>query len=142
MEMGPVEYIVIDFPGNQFNGDVIPALMDLVDSGTVRIIDLLFVYKDADGKLEAYEAGEAAELQAMFADVDYEVLSLFSDEDIELLGEGLPADSSAAFMVWENLWSARFAQAVRDSGGLVVENARIPRDVLEIALAYEEEVEN
>lgn len=139
MEMGPVEYIVIDFPGNQFNGDIVPALVELVDSGTVRIMDLLFVYKDAEGNVAAYEAGEAAKMQEMFADVEYEVLSLFSDEDIAILAESLPDNSSAALMVWENLWSARFAQAVRGSGGLVIENGRIPYDVIEAALAYDDE---
>lgn len=136
MEMGPVELIVIDFPGNKFSGEIIPALLELVDSGTIRIIDLVFVIKDAAGDITVYEAGGLVELAEMFADVDYEALGLLNDEDITLLAERIPDNSSAALMVWENLWSKRFATAVRKADGIVVENARIPYDVVQAALDF------
>lgn len=139
MEIGPVELIVVDFPGNQFNGDIIPSLLELVDTSTIHIIDLVFVRKDADGNVEVYEAGELAELSTLFADVEYDVLRLLNDEDIALIAEELPDNSSAALLVWENLWAARFATAVRESGGIIAENLRIPHDVVQAALDFVDE---
>jgi uncharacterized membrane protein len=139
MEMGPVELMVVDFPGNEFSGEIIPALVELVQSDTIHIIDLVFVIKDADGNVDVFEAGAVVELAEMFADVDYEVLRLLNDEDIELVSERLPDNSSAALIVWENLWSARFATAVRNANGIVVENMRIPREVVQAALDFVDE---
>ncbi len=138
MELGPVEYIVVDFPGSQFNGEIIPALQELVDNGTVRIIDLIVVQKDSDGNVNAMEVSEMGEGAAAFLGLDYEVQGLLSEEDLELIGEQLPDNSTAALLVWENVWAARFTQAVRDSNGIIVDNARIPHDIVMAAIEYAE----
>ncbi|MCA9865007.1 MAG: hypothetical protein KC410_00810 [Anaerolineales bacterium] len=138
MEVGPVEYIVIDFPGNQFNGEIIPALQELVDNGTVRIIDLIVVQKDSDGNVAAVEIDEMGEGAAAFLGLDFEVQGLLSEEDLALIGEELPDNSTAALMVWENVWASRFAQAVRNANGIVVDNARIPHDIVAAAIEFAE----
>ncbi len=136
MEIGPVEYIVIAFPGNQFNGELIPALKELVDHGTVRIIDLTIVQKDADGNVTTVEINEMGENAAAFMGLDYEVRGLFNEEDLVLIGDHLPNNTTAASLVWENVWATRFAQAVRNANGLVIENDRIPHDIVMAAVNY------
>ena len=136
MEIGPVEYIVIAFPGNQFNGELIPALKELVDHGTVRIIDLTIVQKDADGNVTTVEINEMGENAAAFMGLDYEVRGLFNEEDLVLIGDHLPNNTTAASLVWENVWATHFAQAVRNANGLVIENDRIPHDIVMAAVNY------
>lgn len=141
MPIGPVEYILIAFPGNRFNGGIVPALQELVDSGTIRIIDLLFLKKDAAGNLLYVELSDAGEEAAPFEALDGEVDGLLTPEDIELAAAELPPDSSAGMLVWENVWAARFAEAVRAAGGQVVANERIPHAAIEAALqAYLDDV--
>lgn len=136
MPMGPIEYIEIGFPGNQFNGDILPALQELVDSDTIRILDLLIISKDAAGNTTAVELGEVVELEAMFAELDYEVQGLFNQDDIDALAGQLPENSTGAIMVWENVWAAKFAAAVRNANGMVIDNARIPHDIVQAALDH------
>ncbi len=133
-DIGPVEYIVIEFPGNQFKGEIAPALGELVDSGTVRILDLVFVKKDAAGNVAVIEYEDLEEAGA-FADVDGEAGGLFGDDDARLIGEMLAPDSSAAVLVWEDCWAAPFAAAVRGAGGIVRDGQRIPHDEVVAALA-------
>jgi hypothetical protein len=133
-DIGPVEYIVIEFPGNQFKGEIAPALGELVDSGTIRILDLVFVKKDAAGNVQVIEYEDLEEAGA-FADVDGEAGGLFADDDARLIGEMLAPDSSAAVLVWEDRWAAPFAEAVRGAGGLVRAGQRIPHDEVVAALA-------
>jgi uncharacterized membrane protein len=128
--MGPVEYIVIGFPGNRFNGDVAPALQELVESGIINILDLIFIHKDAGGDVVALELNELPEeVAAAFESVDGEVGYLVSDSDMVAAAEALPNNTSAALLVWENVWSERFAKAVRDSGGEVFARERIPYEL-------------
>ena len=135
MALGPVEYAVIAFPGNRFNGDVVPALSELVESGTIRIIDLVFAHMDADGVLTVGELEELdAELGAVFADLEGDVNDLLNEEDLNEISTLLPPNSSAAIIVWENLWAERFAAAVRGSGGQLVDSGRIPHEVVAAAL--------
>lgn len=136
MPIGPVEYILIAFPGNKFNGGIVPALKELVDSGTIHIIDLLFIKKDADGNILTVELNtlDPAE-SAPFDELDGEVSDLLSMEDIELAAAELPPNSSAGLIVWENVWAARFADAVRSANGHVIANERIPHAVVEAAIA-------
>ena len=136
IETGPIEYIVIDFPGNKFNGEIIPALQELVDNGTIHIIDLIIVRKDSDGTMLVVEVDEVEEETTAFEGLDYEVQGLLSDEDLELIGEQLPDNSTAALLVWENVWAARFAQAVRNANGIILDNARIPHDIVNAAIEY------
>ncbi|MBP8950248.1 MAG: hypothetical protein KBG73_15505 [Candidatus Promineofilum sp.] len=135
MALGPVEYAVIAFPGNRFNGDVVPALSELVESGTIHIIDLVFAHMDADGVLTVGELEELdAELGAVFADLEGDVNDLLNEEDLNEISTLLPPNSSAAIIVWENLWAERFAAAVRGSGGQLVDSGRIPHEVVAAAL--------
>jgi hypothetical protein len=136
MPIGPVEYILIAFPGNKFNGEIVPALKELVDSGTIRIIDLLFIKKDAEGNVLVVELDTLPSDEGdAFDTLDGEVSDLLSMEDIELAAAELPHNSSAGLLVWENVWAARFAAAVRNAHGEVIANERIPHAVVEAALA-------
>jgi hypothetical protein len=137
--MGPIEYAVIGFPGNQFNGQIAPALQELVESGIIRILDLIFIYKDANGEVAAFELEQMSEaLSAEFEVVDGEVGYLVSQSDLQTFGAMLPVNTSAGVLVWENVWAERFAQAVLNSGGELIENARIPYALVQAALAYAE----
>ena len=134
MSIGPVEYLIVGFPGNQFNGNIVPALVKLVESGTIRIIDMLFITKDADGTVEGFEYEDHPELSA-YGDLDEELDGLLNEEDIEMAAEVLEPNSSAAFLVWEDLWAKEFADAVRGSGGVLIAGERIPAQIVEEALA-------
>jgi len=137
--IGPVDVAVILFDGNKFNGDVAPALADLNDSGTVRIIDLALVRKGADGTATVIEANDA-DVADTFEGVSETQFDLLSEEDLAEIADGLEADSSALVVVWENTWAARFAAAVRGSRGRVITQERIPREtVLRAIAALDEE---
>jgi hypothetical protein len=132
MTIGPVEYIIIGFPGNQFNGDIAPALADLIASGTIRVLDLVFITKDADGNSAAFEYDELDDL-APFGDLDGHVGGLIGPEDIEHAAEALEANSSAALLLWEDTWAIPLVDALRASGGVLLEGSRIPHDLIEDA---------
>ena len=134
MDIGPLEYIVVGFPGNQFNGEIAPELAKLIESGTVRILDLVFVGKDDDGEILSFEFDQLDELEA-FASIEGEIGGVLSDEDIAYVGAQLEPGSSAALLVWEDLWAAPFASAVLRSGGVVLEGGRIPHELAVEALA-------
>ena len=137
MPVGPVEYMVVAFPGDQFNGDVAPALKELIDSGTIRVIDLAFILKDADGNVVGAELEDAgSEVFQAFQSLTIERGGLLNDDDLVEIGDALDPNSSAAVLVWEDLWAKRFADAVADSGGVLVDIARIPRDVVQAAIDY------
>jgi uncharacterized membrane protein len=135
--LGPIDYLVVEFPGNKFNGKVLPALTDLIARGTVRILDLAFVAKDADGNvttaeledLDDMEAGALKGLAAFLSDV-------VSDEELLGAGAELAPNSSAAILVWENTWAVPFVKAVRGSDGEVVASGRLATaDVLDALAA-------
>ena len=106
--LGPVEIAVISFPENRFTGEIAPALADLVESGTVAILDLVFVTKDADGNVAGLELSDVDdEVSAPYMALDGEVSGILSDEDFEQIGDLLDADSSALAIVWENSGRAR-----------------------------------
>jgi uncharacterized membrane protein len=134
--MAPVEYVVIGFPGNRFKGEIVPAVAELVDKDVVRIIDVVFIKKDADGNVTMFEYDMLDDVLAFgFADVDGEAGGVLSDEDLELAAEALEPDSSAALIVWEHRWAARVAQAIRDAGGRIIAGERVPDEIVEHALA-------
>ena len=137
-ELGPVDYIVVEFPGNKFNGEIAPALGDLVERGIVKVLDLVFVKKDADGTLEALEmsdldSGELGEIEQLEVDIAH----LLSEDDIVNVAGAIEPGSSAAILVWENAWAAPFASAVRHSGGQLVASGRIPIQALIAAVEHE-----
>lgn len=130
-DIGPVEYAVIAFPGNQFNGEIVPALHELVDAGLVRIIDLAFVGKDADGGVMAFEITDLdGDAQDALVAVGAEPSGLLNDEDVDAVGDALEPDSSAALIVWEDVWAAKLSHAVRAAGGRMVDFQRIPPEVV------------
>lgn len=134
--MGPVEYLVVEFPGNQFKGEIVPALAELVNSGTIRIIDLVFIKKDAEGRIKIFELSELAHDEAaMFDTLEGEIDNLLNEEDLVAAGERLQANSSAAILVFENAWAARLSQAIQRANGRLVDNARVPADVVQAAMA-------
>lgn len=135
MSTGPVEYVVLKFPGNKFKGEIIPALGELVDSNTIRIIDLVFIYKDEEGNVAAMELEEVDDDGAKDMSKVADAGGLLNDEDIEIAADGLENNSSGAVMLFENVWATKFADAVRNADGELVANARIPHDIVEAAQA-------
>lgn len=137
--VGPVDVAVILFEGNQFNGEVAPAIAELQRSGTVRIIDLAFLTKDTEGTAAFIEV-EDAEIADAFDNITESQLDLLSDEDLIGLANDLEPESSALVVVWENTWASRLASAIRGSGGEMVSYFRIPHDaVVDAILDLEDE---
>lgn len=133
-ETGPVDYLIVAFPGNEFRGEIAPALADLVESETIRIIDLAFVGKDAEGNVAAFELTDIdPEVREGFEKAGVEVNGLFNEDDLAAAGEELEPNSSAALLVWENVWARNVAQAMRDAGGEVLDFERIPHEVVQAA---------
>jgi Family of unknown function (DUF6325) len=126
-ELGPVDWIVVEFPGSKFNGEIAPVLQDLVERGLIRVLDLLMLRKGGDGELEVFELsdlaeGELGELRAE----ESELAMVLSEQDVLDIAETIEAGSTAAVLVWENLWAAPFGSAVRHAGGQLVASGRIP----------------
>jgi hypothetical protein len=133
-EIGPVDYLIVAFPGNEFRGEIAPALADLVEAGTIRIIDLAFVGKDAEGNVAAFELTDIdSDVREGFEKAGVEVNGLFNEDDLAAAGEELEPNSSAALLVWENVWARNVAQAMRDAGGEVLDFERIPHEVVQAA---------
>ena len=133
-EIGPVDYAMIAFPDNDFKGEIVPALKDLVDAGTIRLIDVAFLMKDANGEVSAFELTELApEVQEAYDKLNIEVQGLFTDEELLAAGAELEPDSSAALLVWENSWARNVANAIRGAGGMLLAFERVPHDVVQAA---------
>ena len=132
MPLGPVSYTVIAFPGNKFNGNIIPEIEKLVANDVVRILDLVFVMKDEKGDTISLEFDQLDELAA-FGDIEGEVGGLVNTEDLDHVAANLPEGNSALVLVWEDLWARPLAEALRESGGVLVDSARIPADLVEAA---------
>jgi hypothetical protein len=129
--------MVVAFPGNKFTGEITPALKELVDSGTIRIIDLAFVAKDADGNVAAMEIEDLdSDVGQAFQTIEGEIGELVSQEDLMAVGKSLEPNSSAALLVWEDAWATKFAQSLANAGAVVLDLQRVPRDVIEAALKY------
>jgi uncharacterized membrane protein len=121
-EMGPIDYLIVEWPGRQPTGEAVPHLVDLVDRGLIRILDLVVLAKDEDGAVAAIEIGEAAGLEVF----EGASSGLVDDEDLQEAGSALEPGTSAALLVYENAWAAPLAVAVRRSGGQLVASGRIP----------------
>jgi len=133
-EIGPVDYMLVGFPGNQFKGEIAPAIAELVDAGTIRIIDIAFVGKDADGNEVAMELTELdPDVQEGLEKAGVEVGGLFSEDDLKKAAADLEPNSSAALLIWENVWARKVAQAMRDAGGMMLAFERLPHDVVQEA---------
>ena len=126
-ELGPVDYLVVEFPAgaSNFTGAMAKELLALVDAGTIRLIDVLILTKNQDGTVEPMELsdmGDLGELQALEA----QLAELLAEEDVAHLAAAMEPGSTAGVLIWENLWAAPFASAARQSGGQLIANGRIP----------------
>jgi hypothetical protein len=135
--LGPVDVVIVEFPGNQFTGELAPMLRDLVAAGTIRVIDLIFVTKDAEGDVAMLEiAGLDDSLVAAFTELEIGVgTGMLDDDDVEMVADALAPNSSAALLVWENTWAAPFVAALGRANARVVDQVRIPADVVQAQLA-------
>jgi uncharacterized membrane protein len=133
MALGPIEVLVVGFPGNRFNGAILPELERLVEAGTISIVDGLLLSKSEDGDVDFFEFAEddanpeAAALAALLDQVE----SLISDDDVAELAATIEPGSSAAMLVFEHTWAKPFRDAVLDSGGVLAANFRVPGLVVE-----------
>jgi len=131
--MDPVEYIILEFPDHSFHAEVAPAIARLIEAGTIRIIDLVFIRKDADGTVGTFEFDELEEL-APFGRLLGEAGGLISQEDIDYTAARLEPNAAAVVIIWEDLWAAELGATVRAARGVIVEGARIPLALIEPAL--------
>jgi hypothetical protein len=130
-DIGPVEYMIVSFPGNRFTGEIAPALAKLVESNTIRIIDLAFVSKDADGAVAGFELSDVdEEVRRGLEALGLEATGLLGEEDLTDAAAQLEPNSSAALLLWEDVWAAELAGALREAGGELLVIGRIPHDVV------------
>jgi hypothetical protein len=133
-EMGPVDYVLVEWSGKQPTGEALPHLVDLVEGGIIRILDMAFITKDEDGMVagvEIADLGDRIEEVSIFEGASSGILS---EEDTREAAQALEPGTSAALLVYENTWAAPFAAAVRRSGGQLVAGGRIPVDAIIAAL--------
>lgn len=135
MSHGPVQYFVFAFPGNQFKGGIVPALADVVAEGTIRIMDIVFVEKQADGTTLTMEINdlEDEEFNA-FAGIVEVAEGLLSDDDILELVAGMPPNHSATLLAFEHVWATQLADAIRSANGQVIAQGFVPREIVEAVL--------
>jgi uncharacterized protein DUF6325 len=125
--LGPVDYIVVEFPAgaSNFTGEMSEELIKLVEAGTIRLIDVLILTKDADGSVEAMELSDIEELGELQA-LEAQLAELLAAEDVANLAAAMDPQTTAGVLIWENLWAAPFASAARRSGGQLIATGRIP----------------
>ena len=137
-EMGPVDYLVVEFPGDRanFTGEMADALGDLVDAGTIRLLDALVLRKDDEGNVDAYELDELDQAGALRA-LEGQVAEIIAAEDVVNLAAAMENGSTAGVLVWENSWAAPFASAARRAGGQLVATGRIPIQAIAASMEAE-----
>jgi hypothetical protein len=140
IELGPVDYLVIEFPGSKFKGEIAPALADLVDRKLVRVLDLLMITKSADGSIDAAEISdlEEAEIGGLRAH-EAELAMLLSEDDVTAVAAAMDPGSTAGVLVYENLWAIPFANACRRAGGQLIASGRIPIQAILAAIEADDE---
>jgi len=135
MPIGPVDVYVIGFPGNNFTGRIVPAIMDLVQAGTVRILDILFVLKDADGVVTSLAIEDLdPDLGPAFVGIEVSDHGVLNEEDAEEISEDLPLNSSALLIAYENTWMAPLVAAMAAADAVVIDQIRIPAEVVAAAM--------
>jgi hypothetical protein len=137
-EMGPVDYLVVEFPAGQsnFNGEMAAALASLAESGTIRVLDLLILQKDADGSIEALEIDDLDGVDELRA-LETEIAEILAEEDVVHLAAAMEPGSVAGVLVWENTWAAPFASAARRAGGQLIASGRIPIQAIAASIEAE-----
>jgi hypothetical protein len=133
-EMGPIDYIVLEWPGRQPKGEVAPLILDLHDRGVIRILDVALMVKGEDGSVAAVDLGSANGDSGGFAEFDGASSGLLGQDDLEQAAEALNPGTSAAVLVYENRWAAPVAVALRRSGGQLVATGRLPVQAILAAL--------
>ena len=134
--VGPVELVVLAFPGSRFKGEIIPAVGELVEDGVVSILDAALVAKDEQGEALAIELADLDdELRGVFDQLDGEVSGLLSDEDLSLVAETLEPGSTAAVILWENTWARKLVGAIQGAGGYLVAHERLDAESAAEAIA-------
>ena len=140
-EMGPVDYIVIEWPDRQPTGEAAPIVADLVDRGIIRVLDLAFITKAEDGTVAALDIEDLGKVSESFKLFEGASSGLLGDDDIQEAAKALEPGTSAALLVFENRWAAPFASAIRRSGGQLVANGRIPVQAVLAALEAAEKAD-
>jgi uncharacterized membrane protein len=135
MEVGPVDVFIIGFPGNKFTGRIAPAIKELVDNGTIRVLDLLFVMKDADGTVTTIAIEDLDEEGAAFAAIDITEPGSLNEEDADEVSDDLPPNSSALLIAFENAWARKVVDALQAADAVLIDSIRIPAEVVQAALA-------
>ena len=138
-ELGPVDYLVVEFPAGRsnFTGEMAAELVSLVNAGTVRLLDLLMLHKADDGTIEAFEIDDLDEVDELRA-LEGEIAEILAAEDVAHLAEAMENGSTAGVLVWENTWAAPFASAARRAGGQLVATGRIPIQAILASLEAED----
>jgi len=133
---GPVDIVIIGFPGNKFTGKIAPAIKELVENNTIRILDLLFVSTDDAGTISSLRIQDlAADLQPGLVEMDVFLPGALDDHDAQELAEDLPANSSALLVAFENVWAAKFVAAIQEADAVVIDQIRIPASAVAELLA-------
>ena len=135
MEVGPVDVYIIGFPGNKFSGKIAPAIQELVDNGTIRILDLLFVMKDEDGSVATLAIEDLDKEGAAFAELEITEPGSLNNEDADEVSEDLPPNSAALLVAFENLWATKVVAALADADAVLIDSIRIPAEVVAQARA-------
>jgi hypothetical protein len=131
MTYGPVDFIALEFKGNQFTGEILPALLELVENKIVRVIDFIVILKDQDGQHRALELEQLdAEVVRIFDPLELEISGIIQVEDIDMIAEMLENNSTAAILMIENLWAIKFGEAAVRANGRMVMFQRIPFEVV------------
>jgi hypothetical protein len=130
MAVGPVDIFIIGFPGNKFTGRIAPAILDLVENGTIRVLDLLFVMKDAEGVVTSLKASDLDEQGAEFLSIDIAQPGALGHEDAEEVSDDLPSNSAAMLIAFENLWAVEVVDALQAADAVLIDSIRIPADVV------------
>ncbi len=135
MTYGPIDFLALEFEGNQFKGEILPSLLELVDQKIIRVIDLVIVRKETDGEVAALELQQLdSNTMAVLDPLGIEVTGMIATNDIDMIGAQLADNSTAAIMLFENLWAVKFKEAVLEANGRVIMQERIPHEVVLDAL--------
>ena len=142
-EMGPIDYVILEWAGDQpVTGEVMPLLLDLVDRGLIRILDIAFVVKDADGSVTAIDLGDLTEASPILVEFAGASSGLLGQDDLEEAAGALEHGTVAGILVWENRWAAPVATALRRSGGQLAASGRIPVQAILASLDASEPIHN
>jgi hypothetical protein len=141
-ELGPVDYLVVEFPAGakNFTGEMAAELLKLVDAGTIRIVDVLILDKNEDGSVDATELSDIEQLGELQA-IEAQLAELLAADDVAHLAAAMDPGSTAGVLIWENLWAAPFASAARRSGGQLIANGRIPIQAIIASIEADDLVE-